>query len=246
MRWVPKPTDCYSDLGLDEAGEAAEILWHRAWAWCGHQETGGFIPTAMVARLCPTRTRARVQALLKVGKWVEVDGGYQVADFDDAMGELKSLIHRRKSDAERARRYRAKHDASEAASRPPSADASRPASRDDHALEEKRDNPPNPPASRGANCDPLSPTHDNCRGCCTTPRARAKLAEAAEQQRQADELAQLQDRRAAVAWCGNYLCDRRTRRRIDDDGGTEPCPACHPDVVVGPLPGPVLTVVGAR
>lgn len=227
MKWAATPTDWYTDLGLDEAGERAEILHRRAWDFAGHQETGGFVPAAMVARLCPKGTKARVDALVRIGKWVEVDGGYQLAEWDDIYDELKSLLHRQKSDRERQRRHRAKqkNEESQPEKRDPerdeNVDASRGLSRDSHGLEEKRDNPPTP-RTAGGDCDLISKPHTGCRGCGTTKRHLAAAA--------AVEAAAADERRRAAAknapHCGHRDCDPISRWRTTDLGETR-CPDCH-------------------
>ena len=92
-------------------------------------------------------------------------------------------------------------------------------------LELPEQEPPNPPARRGAKCAHGRST--GCRPCGTSPRAarQAQVAAAAEHERQ----------RAAVRWCGAYHCDRSTRRIFDPDTGMpSKCPDCHPDLVIGP------------
>lgn len=242
MRWVPTPTDAYSDLRLAEAGEKAEILHRRAWDWCGHQETDGVIPAAMLARLCPAGWKQRLKALLDVGLWESTDGGYRLADWAGVMSEMRSLQQRKRSDADRQARKRLRDK-----DRDPQRDLSRDASRDNPHAEEKRDNPPNPPASRGANCDPDSKPHPNCRGCRTTPRLITADLEAANAAAAAAQLEDLVQRRNDLDWCGDPDCDP-IERRVDTARGVTKCPACHPDVVVGPLPAKprTLAVVGAR
>jgi hypothetical protein len=246
VRWVPHPTDSYSDPALAEAGEAAELLHRRAWDWCGHQETDGFVPAAMVGRLCPNRVAARVAALVRVGKWVAVDGGYRLAEWEEAMADLRSLLHRRKSDAERQRRRRADPKPERDPSEDGNTDGSRRPSRDGLPLEEKRDTPLTPRRGRGE-CDPANPIHDNCRPCGTTPRQRAAAAAATAENLAAQQLADLERRRQAVEWCGDEDCDPRWRKVLTADG-LVPCPNCHPDLVVGPLPSTraPLVAVGAR
>lgn len=239
MKWVPYPSKTYSDPRLEAAGEAAEILWSRAWAWIGDQETDGFIPEAMVARLCPTRTRARLAALLEHDIWVAVDGGYKPTDWDETTGDVRGLERVREQAAERARRYRKNR----ANARATLTASSRDASRDDHALEEKERDTPQPPAERGATCDPISQPHRNCRGCHTSRRsAMPTAAEAAAAEAAAIE--QLRARRAAVPHCG--ACDPHDRTVEIEGVGWRRCSGCHPDLVVGPLPRPQLAVVPQR
>lgn len=103
---------------------------------------------------------------------------------------------------------------------------------------ERPEVPPNPPQRRGARC-----THGrrSCRRCGTSPRRAAAAQDA-------DDAGQLERARAAVPWCGHYLCHRQTRNRITDDGRTVACPDCHPDLVVGPAPParPALAIAAPR
>lgn len=257
MKWAATPTDWYTDLGLDEAGERAEILHRRAWDFAGHQETGGFIPASMVARLCPTHTKARVAALVGIGKWVEVEGGYQLAEWDSVYEDLKSLLHRRKSDTERQRRHRAKQrdvDTESTAERDPSqprerdekGDESRGLSRDSHGVDKNRDNPPNPPASRGANCDPISKPHPHCRGCGTSRRAGRQQADA--DAAQAAVQADLELRAAAknAPHCGHPDCDPNGRWRTTPTG-QQRCPECNEvEILKRANRPPLIAVAGGR
>lgn len=249
MKWVPYPSKAYGDPRLAAAGEAAEILWSRAWAWCGDQETDGFIPAEMVARLCPTRTSQRLAALLALDIWVEVEGGYLPTDWREITDDIKGMEQVREQAAERARRYRANRKAKKSRSTTPatspSRDESRDALRDEsrprHGQEVEGDNyPPDPPPS-GGHCDPITKPHRNCRGCGTSRRgARRSPAEAA-----AAELRVVEDmraRRAAVQHCG--ACSPYDRTVEIPGMGVRRCPDCHPDLVVGPLPRyPQLVVV---
>ncbi|TFV83132.1 hypothetical protein [Blastococcus sp. CT_GayMR16] len=104
-------------------------------------------------------------------------------------------------------------------------------------------NTPQPPAERGAHCDPDGQPHPNCRGCGTTRRTgRVTPADTA-----AAELAAVEDlrtRRAAIAHCG--ACSPYDRTVEVPGLGIRRCPDCHPDLVVGPMPRPQLSVVPQR
>lgn len=239
MKWVARSTGDYSDLRLARAGEAAEILYDRAWGWSGHHEQGGFIPAEMVARLCPTKTKARVSALIREGLWRATDGGYQAVDWDEVYEDVKSLVHRRKSDRDRKRRQRERDDAShqpsaelsDEPSPPESTDtgrdedvnASRGLSRDSHGAEKSREErTPQPPARRGADCDPISKPHSRCRGCGTTKRVEVQTAAA-------EAIAAEERRRAAAKnapHCGDPDCDPHSRWRTTALGVVR-CPECH-------------------
>lgn len=243
MKWVPYPSKAHSDPRLAAAGEAAEILWSRAWAWSGDQETNGFVPVEMVARLCPHRTRQRVSALLEHGIWVAVDGGYEPTDWTETTGDIRGLEKVREKDAARARRYRARKRTSTGPSTPVDVTPpSRDASSGDHALEIEGEVTPQPPAERGAHCDPIAQPHLNCRGCGTNRRGAQPTAAdiAAAEQAAIDDL---RARRAAVPHCGT--CEPHDRTVEIPGNGWRRCPSCHPDLVVGPMPRPSLHIVPA-
>jgi len=138
MRYVQLPSGYYLEDPIVAAGEAAEILHVRATAYCGQAETQGFVRDGMVARLAPTRARARVQALVDAGLWERVDGGYVLLDWDQ--DGLDALAARRRADKERQRRKRHR-DRAAPGDPPPQPDSSRPMS---------RDSPRDPPAEAAA------------------------------------------------------------------------------------------------
>jgi len=101
-------------------------------------------------------------------------------------------------------------------------------------------NPPNPPDKPGGDC---GCGRKQCRACGTSPRAARRATAAAA----AAAASELQRRRSAVPWCGDYHCDRGTRRIFDPDtGAPSKCPECHPDVVVGPALPPTPALALAR
>jgi hypothetical protein len=58
-------------------------LFVLALSWCGRELTDGFIPCAQIARLAGRNVPRLVGALVAVGLWDVVDGGYQIHDFLD-------------------------------------------------------------------------------------------------------------------------------------------------------------------
>jgi hypothetical protein len=85
-------------------GELAEVLWCRGLDYVNEHETDGFIPSGVPHMLCPTKTAARIKALVAAGLWRDAEDGWQVHDYDE--WNLRA--------SERAAR---KKDASEAKSR---------------------------------------------------------------------------------------------------------------------------------
>lgn len=107
MHYIPFSTTYYLDVALMRAGEAAEVLWCRARAWCGDQETDGVVPREILPRLAPTRAAARARALVEAGLWVEVPVGWQFVRWDAITKD--ELDQQRESGRVRQRRHRDKH-----------------------------------------------------------------------------------------------------------------------------------------
>lgn len=76
MEWAKLPTSYPNDPAMMRAGEAAEVLWARAFAYSGEHETDGFVPAEVLARLTPARGKARAAALVREGLWEAVPGGW--------------------------------------------------------------------------------------------------------------------------------------------------------------------------
>lgn len=108
MEWVKLRSDYYRDpkvMALDADGE---LLFVRALAYAGDQETGGFIPESVLPALCPVRRYAKtVSALVALGLWEPMPTGWRIVRWDDHQSELELLAARRAADRERQRRRRA-------------------------------------------------------------------------------------------------------------------------------------------
>ena len=105
MHWVPLPSNYDQREAVVAAGDDAELLYVRAWAYSGRAESAGFVPDAQVPRLTPTRTKARLDALLRTGLFSRVDGGYLIVDWNaDAHDKA---VDRRRRDADRKATKRA-------------------------------------------------------------------------------------------------------------------------------------------
>lgn len=98
--------------------------------------------------------------------------------------------------------------------------------------------PPNPPASRGAKSrcrrhpNPDQPGA-GCRRCGTNPRAADRQAQLEAATAAAAEVARFERDRADLPWCEHPDCSREDRWRSPDGGRAHRCPECNPDVVVG-------------
>lgn len=145
--WFKQRTGYYMEPEMQRAGEKAEVLHLRAKSYCADAETGGYVPETVLPMLTPTGWRQRVAALVTVGLWDRVQGGYRIVDWDEDQAELEAYAARKRSDAarKRAQRERDRHasgpDQEGGQSTDPSTDASRDASRDGHVnvrTQEKR------------------------------------------------------------------------------------------------------------
>lgn len=152
MEWVKLSTSYDTDAAIMRAGEAAEVLFTRSLAYCGREETGGFIPDGMPARLCPKGAAARVKSLVSERLWVRDDEqhGWRIRSWESWQSELDLLAERRRADRERKRREREKRAQSAREARQMSRDTSR----DSHVT--------NGVTSRGLSegCPDFSPARD--------------------------------------------------------------------------------------
>jgi len=108
MDWVKLSTSYDTDAAIMRAGEAAEVLFTRSLAYCGREETGGFIPDGIPERLAPKSTKGRVAALVRERLWSRDDArrGWQIRSWESWQSELDALAERRRADRERKRRER--------------------------------------------------------------------------------------------------------------------------------------------
>ena len=106
MEWVKLASTYYLDAAVMRAGEAAEVLFVRAMAYCGDQENDGRIPFEALSRLTPTRGRSRANALVREGLWVEVEGGYQFVNWAKRQVDLQRLQAKRAAARKRQANYR--------------------------------------------------------------------------------------------------------------------------------------------
>lgn len=82
----------------------ALALWLVAGSWCARYLTDGVIPHAQVHRFRPGKSAA--QELVRVGLWVEVEGGYAFHEWDEHQDTRAEVKTRRKAANERSRRHR--------------------------------------------------------------------------------------------------------------------------------------------
>lgn len=91
------------------AGEDATNLFIRSIIWCNKHLTDGFVPHEACTNLTRSRNlKKQVAALLRVGLWEEVEGGYRIVGFLDHNDSKEEVQRKRELAAERQRRSRAR------------------------------------------------------------------------------------------------------------------------------------------
>lgn len=84
MAWVKLDDGFAEHPKIEEAGPLAGFLHVAALCYCNRQLTDGFVPENKVGRLASIPSVKRhVAALVSVGLWHQVDGGYQIHDYLD-------------------------------------------------------------------------------------------------------------------------------------------------------------------
>jgi hypothetical protein len=105
--YAPLAATYYTDDDVMEAGEDAELLFVRSLAFCaGNPASDGYVTDKQVARVFGTGMTElpdRIQALVSVGLWERVPGGYAVRSWlkwnksAEEMGRFKARDRDRKS-----------------------------------------------------------------------------------------------------------------------------------------------------
>lgn len=103
MDWCRLSTSYYHDGAVLRAGEAAEVLFLRCIAYSGAQETRGRVPKRVLPMLSPTRTSARLKALLAEDLLVDDGQDVLIRSWDRWQEALDSESERRRKDRERKR-----------------------------------------------------------------------------------------------------------------------------------------------
>lgn len=107
MDWVKLSARYYLDPVIAGLDDAAEVMFTRALAYAGDQETHGWVPVAMLPALCRRRRyETCAEALVACGLWRPVRGGYQIARWQEWQSELEAIVARRSADRDRKRRER--------------------------------------------------------------------------------------------------------------------------------------------
>ena len=109
MEWVKLDTTFYLDAAIVRAGEAAEVLFVRAMAYCGDQENDGLVEREILPRLCPNRGAARAAALVREGLWEVVPEGWRFASWSRHQRTREQMEAERVASRARKAKSRAGH-----------------------------------------------------------------------------------------------------------------------------------------
>lgn len=109
MDWVKLATNYYDDPAIMRAGEAAEILFTRALAYVGDQETDGVVPREVLPRLTPRNGVTRARALVSEGLWEVIPEGWRFLAWAKHQTTKDQLDQRRAGGAARQAAYRERH-----------------------------------------------------------------------------------------------------------------------------------------
>lgn len=148
MDWVKLSARYYLDPAIASLDDAAEVMFTRALAYAGDQETHGFIPAGMLPALCRRRRyETCAEALVACGLLQPARGGFQITRWEEWQSELEALVARRSADRDRKRRERQRASTAEDSQ---VKDTSRDTSRDVSGPIERRERDNNPPHPSGA------------------------------------------------------------------------------------------------
>lgn len=104
--YAPLSAHYYKDDAIDEAGEAAELLYVRGLAFCADVLSDGFISERQLARFVGVGmfdAAERAERLVKVGLWERVDGGYTVRSWLEWNRSRAEITDAKAKDAARKR-----------------------------------------------------------------------------------------------------------------------------------------------
>ena len=111
MPWFLVDDDFAFHPKADAAGDAAIGLWTRAGSYCMKYLTEGFVSSDALRKL--GGRRAQVDALVRSGLWIEVQGGHQFHQWSDRQATKAKVLADRAAAAERQKRAREKAKAAE-------------------------------------------------------------------------------------------------------------------------------------
>lgn len=93
------------ELRAGKGSDAAIALWVMAGAWAAQQNTEGFVPISAVSMLGKA---AAAKALVRVGLWEAVPGGYRFHDWTDYQPTKAEVESQRKRNRDKVRAWRAR------------------------------------------------------------------------------------------------------------------------------------------
>lgn len=104
--YAPLSAHYYKDDAIDEAGEAAELLYVRGLAFCADVLSDGFISDRQLVRFVGVGmfdAKERADRLVEAGLWDRVQDGYKVRSWLDWNRSRAEITDFQKKDAERKR-----------------------------------------------------------------------------------------------------------------------------------------------
>lgn len=101
--FAPLSAHYYDDDAVIAAGEKAEVLFTRGLAFAARKPADGFISDLQLTTFRLPGVKGRAQALVDVGLWVRVDGGYQVAAWLKHNASKAEIEEKQRKDAARKR-----------------------------------------------------------------------------------------------------------------------------------------------
>jgi hypothetical protein len=115
MEWVKLAAvpSYYLDAAILRAGEAAEVLFCRALAYCGSVESAGVVDKTVLPMLVPSKPQQRADALVQHGLWVDEGNQYRIRSWERWQDEHDVAAEKRRKDKERQRAYRRKRQTSD-------------------------------------------------------------------------------------------------------------------------------------
>ncbi len=121
--WIKVKTNFWTSPEVSEIGIEASVLFLMANAWCEEHLTDGHVPQRIVKVLTKngqifvkesTRNPQRlVKKLTKIGWFIQVENGYQIANWEKWHKTKAQINHEKELTLERKRRQRAKRDVTE-------------------------------------------------------------------------------------------------------------------------------------
>lgn len=200
--YAPLSAHYYKDDAIDEAGEAAELLYVRGLAFCADVLSDGFISDRQVIRFVGVGmfdAIDRADRLVSVGLWERVEGGYRVRSWLDWNRSRAEITDTMAKDRQRKTRSATVSDSNRPDPDPPNG-GGQPADRIPNGIQTEAE-PPSERSPEGIRPRARTPLHST-----TEPKKTSATADAAAARRaRFDEFWSLYPRRvkkqeAVKAW----------------------------------------------